>query len=65
MATVVVMPAVVLRDERGFSIAELLVVCALLGTVMAGVLGLVMIGQQSATATANSAQQIMSIATGG
>lgn len=46
-------PSVFLKDERGFSLAELLVVCALLGTVMAGVLGLVMIGQQSATATAN------------
>ena len=43
----------ILRDERGFSLAELLVVCALLGTVMAGVLSLLMIGQQSATATAN------------
>jgi prepilin-type N-terminal cleavage/methylation domain-containing protein len=43
----------VLRDERGFTLAEMLVVCALLGTVMAGVLSLVMVGQQSATATAN------------
>jgi len=42
-----------LRDERGFTLAEMLVVCALLGTVMAGVLSLVMVGQQSATATAN------------
>jgi len=42
-----------LRDERGFTLAEMLVVCALLGTVMAGVLGLMMVGQQSATATAN------------
>ena len=46
-------PSVFSKDERGFSLAELLVVCALLGTVMAGVLGLLMIGQQSATATAN------------
>jgi prepilin-type N-terminal cleavage/methylation domain-containing protein len=43
----------VLRDERGFTLAEMLVVCALLGTVMAGVLSLVMVGQQSATATMN------------
>jgi prepilin-type N-terminal cleavage/methylation domain-containing protein len=43
----------VLRDERGFTLAEMLVVCALLGTVMAGVLSLVMAGQESATATAN------------
>lgn len=42
-----------LRDERGFTLAEMLVVCALLGTVMAGVLSLVMVGQQSATATMN------------
>jgi len=42
-----------LRDERGFTLAEMLVVCALLGTVMAGVLSLLMVGQQSATATAN------------
>jgi prepilin-type N-terminal cleavage/methylation domain-containing protein len=44
-------PAV--RDQRGFSLTELLVVCALIGIVMAGVLSLVMIGQQSATATSN------------
>jgi prepilin-type N-terminal cleavage/methylation domain-containing protein len=43
----------VLRDERGFTLAEMLVVCALLGTVMAGVLSLMMVGQQSASATAN------------
>jgi len=41
------------RNERGFTLAEMLVVCALLGTVMAGVLSLVMVGQESATATAN------------
>ena len=45
--------AAALRDERGFSLAEMLVVCALIGTVMAGVLSLIMVGQQSATATAN------------
>ncbi|MDP2701795.1 MAG: prepilin-type N-terminal cleavage/methylation domain-containing protein [Candidatus Rokubacteria bacterium] len=43
----------VLRDQRGFTLAEMLVVCALLGTVMAGVLSLLMVGQQSATATMN------------
>lgn len=42
-----------LKDERGFTLAEMLVVCALLGTVMAGVLSLVVVGQQNATATAN------------
>lgn len=42
-----------LRAEHGFTLAEMLVVCALLGTVMSGVLSLVMVGQQSATATAN------------
>ena len=41
------------RGEHGFTLAEMLIVCALLGTVMAGVLTLVMAGQQSATATAN------------
>jgi prepilin-type N-terminal cleavage/methylation domain-containing protein len=45
-----------LRDERGFTLAEMLVVCALLGTVMAGVLSLVMVGQQSATATMNKVE---------
>jgi prepilin-type N-terminal cleavage/methylation domain-containing protein len=42
-----------IRNEDGFTLAEMLVVCALMGTVMAGVLSLLMIGQQSATATAN------------
>ena len=45
-----------LTDERGFTLAEMLVVCALLGTVMAGVLSLVMVGQQSATATMNKVE---------
>jgi prepilin-type N-terminal cleavage/methylation domain-containing protein len=40
-----------LRDERGFTMTELLVVCALMGTVMAGVLSLLLVGQQSATTT--------------
>ena len=44
-----------LHDERGFTMAELLVVCALIGLVMAGILGVLMSGQQSATRT--SAQQ--------
>jgi len=43
----------VVRDERGVTLAEMLVVCALIGVVMAGVLSLVMVGQQSATATMN------------
>jgi prepilin-type N-terminal cleavage/methylation domain-containing protein len=42
-----------IRSQRGFSLTELLVVCALLGVVMAGVLSLLMIGQDSATATSN------------
>jgi prepilin-type N-terminal cleavage/methylation domain-containing protein len=45
--------AAAVHNERGFTLAEMLVVCALIGTVMAGVLSLLMIGQQSATATAN------------
>jgi prepilin-type N-terminal cleavage/methylation domain-containing protein len=40
-------------DQRGFSMTELLVVCAILGIVMAGVLSLLMVGQQSATTTSN------------
>jgi prepilin-type N-terminal cleavage/methylation domain-containing protein len=42
-----------IRDQQGFSMTELLVVCALLGIVMAGVLSLLMVGQQSATTTSN------------
>jgi prepilin-type N-terminal cleavage/methylation domain-containing protein len=42
----------VLRGQRGFTMTELLVVCALMGTVMAGVLSLLVVGQQSATTTA-------------
>jgi len=41
-----------LRGQRGFTMTELLVVCALMGTVMAGVLSLLVVGQQSATTTA-------------
>ena len=45
--------SVSLRNQRGFTLTELLVVCAVLGVVMSGVLSLVMIGQQSATAAMN------------
>jgi prepilin-type N-terminal cleavage/methylation domain-containing protein len=41
----------VLGGQRGFTMTELLVVCALIGTVMAGLLSLLVIGQQSATTT--------------
>jgi prepilin-type N-terminal cleavage/methylation domain-containing protein len=41
------------RDEGGFSLVEMIVVCAILATVMAGVMRLLMVGQQSATSTAN------------
>lgn len=41
------------RNQHGFTLTEMLVVCALIGVVMAGVLSLLMIGQQSATATSN------------
>jgi prepilin-type N-terminal cleavage/methylation domain-containing protein len=47
------LPIASVRSQRGFSLTEMLVVCALLGVVMAGVLTLLMIGQQSATATSN------------
>ena len=40
-----------LRGERGFTMTELLVVCALMGIVMAGVLSLLLVGQQSAATT--------------
>ena len=42
-----------LRNERGFTLTEMLVVCAILGIVMAGVLSILVVGQQSATATSN------------
>jgi len=45
-------PLRMLRGQRGFTMTELLVVCALMGTVMAGVLSLLVVGQQSATTTA-------------
>lgn len=41
------------RNQHGFTLTEMLVVCALIGVVMAGVLSLLMMGQQSATATSN------------
>ena len=44
-----------IRSQHGFSLSEMLVVCALLGIVMAGVLSLLMIGQQSAATTSNKA----------
>lgn len=47
------LPIASVRSQRGFSLTEMLVVCALLGVVMAGVLTLLMFGQQSATATSN------------
>ena len=34
-------------NERGFTLAEMLVVCAIVGLVMASLLGLVMSGQQA------------------
>jgi prepilin-type N-terminal cleavage/methylation domain-containing protein len=45
----------ILCAQRGFTLAELLVVCALVGLVMAGTFSLLVVGQQSATRT--SAQQ--------
>jgi type IV pilus assembly protein PilW len=42
-----------IRNQHGFSLSEMLVVCALLGIVMAGVLSLLMVSQQSATTTSN------------
>jgi prepilin-type N-terminal cleavage/methylation domain-containing protein len=36
-----------MNNERGFTLAEMLVVCAIVGLVMAGMLGLVMAGQQA------------------
>lgn len=37
----------IVNTERGFTLAEMLVVCAIVGLVMAGLLGLVMSGQQA------------------
>ncbi len=36
-----------MNDQRGFTLAEMLVVCAIVGLVMASLLGLVMQGQQA------------------
>ena len=36
-----------MNDQRGYTLAEMLVVCAVVGLVMAGLLGLVMSGQQA------------------
>lgn len=36
-----------MNNERGFTLAEMLVVCAIIGLVMASLLGLVMTGQQA------------------
>lgn len=36
-----------MSNQRGFTLAEMLVVCAIVGLVMAGLLGLVMSGQQA------------------
>src|SRR5260370_30895037 len=36
-----------IRNERGYSLAEMLVVCAIVGLVMASLLGLVLSGQQA------------------
>jgi prepilin-type N-terminal cleavage/methylation domain-containing protein len=36
-----------MNNQRGFTLAEMLVVCAIVGLVMAGLLGLVMQGQQA------------------
>jgi prepilin-type N-terminal cleavage/methylation domain-containing protein len=40
-----------LRDQRGFTMIELLIVCALIGLVMGGILGLLVVGQESAART--------------
>ena len=44
------------RGERGYSLAELLVVCAILGLVMAGVLGLYMTGTTVALSGQNKTE---------
>ena len=36
-----------MNNQRGFTLAEMLVVCAIVGLVMASLLGLVMQGQQA------------------
>ena len=49
-------PRAIVRSEAGYTVAEMLVVAAVIGFVMAGLLALMMSGQQSFTVGANRSE---------
>ena len=57
-------PLTITRDQRGFTLTELLVACALIGLVMAGLFGILQSGQQSYLTGTNQveAQQALRLA---
>ena len=57
-------PWTITRDQRGFTLTELLVACALIGLVMAGLFGILQSGQQSYLTGTNQveAQQALRLA---
>jgi prepilin-type N-terminal cleavage/methylation domain-containing protein len=57
-------PETISRDQRGFTLTELLVACALIGLVMAGLFGMLQSGQQSYLTGTNQveAQQALRLA---
>jgi prepilin-type N-terminal cleavage/methylation domain-containing protein len=57
-------PMTISRDQRGFTLTELLVACALIGLVMAGLFGILRSGQQSYLTGTNQveAQQALRLA---
>jgi prepilin-type N-terminal cleavage/methylation domain-containing protein len=58
------MPWTITRDQRGFTLTELMVACALIGLVMAGLFGMLQSGQQSYLTGTNQveAQQALRLA---
>ena len=57
-------PRTITRDQRGFTLTELLVACALIGLVMAGLFGMLQSGQQTYLTGTNQveAQQALRLA---
>src|SRR5262245_43255240 len=57
-------PWTITRDQRGFTLTELLVACALIGLVMAGLFGMLQSGQQTYLTGTNQveAQQALRLA---